>query len=246
MAGDDFLSRWSRRKREVTHAEVLDEPAIPAPLPDVAVLTVPTDEDILEEDALSDEAIAALPSLDSLTAETDLTQFLRAGVPQVLRNAAMRRMWSIDPSIRDYLCEAREYAFDWHIPGAVPGTGPMLPTDDIAGMVRDVFAGSKPQVIELPADEDASEDGKDDVPSPAQADMKDELQSQEVQARELLAQERLAQDIRTPDIAATAESPLVAADGVRQVESRTETTAGTTGETALRGRLRRHGGAFPI
>lgn len=235
MAGDDFLSRWSRRKREVVQAEVPEELTIPAPPPEADALPLQEDDDPLDENALSDEAIAALPSLDSLTVETDLTQFLKAGVPQVLRNAALRRMWSIDPSIRDYLCEAREYAFDWHIPGAVPGTGPMLPTDDIAGMVRDIFAGSKPHVVEPPFDGAASEEVRGDPPSPEQAGM---------------AEERRAPDVESPtrpapDMAAI--SAPVEADGDHGDASLTETTpVESTRETAPGARLRRHGGAFPI
>ena len=235
MAGDDFLSRWSRRKREVVQAEVPEEQAMPAPQPEEEALPATVDEDRLEENALGDEAIAALPSLDSLTAETDLTQFLRAGVPQVLRNAALRRMWSIDPSIRDYLSEAREYAFDWHIPGAVPGTGPMLPTDDIAGMVRDIFSGSKPHVGELPLDEAASEDAKVDTPSLIQADV----------AEEARIRERPAQELEAPVVPTAI--PLPDGDAVGQVASETKATMNEmTRETAPRGRMRRHGGAFPI
>ena len=230
MAGDDFLSRWSRRKREVVQAEVSGEPAELAPQSEAGALSVPVGDDLLDENALTDEAIAALPSLDSLTAETDLAQFLRAGVPQVLRNAALRRMWSIDPSIRDYLSEAREYAFDWHIPGAVPGTGPMLPTDDIAGMVRDIFAGSKPHVAEPPSDESTSDDAGADAPLPMEADT---------------AQVPQAREHETPGIAAVAVP--AEAVGEQKVVLKTATaTVETTRETAPGGRLRRHGGAFPI
>ena len=59
--------------------------------------------------------------MDELTPETDITVFLRKGVPEFLKNAALRRMWSLDPAIRDYVSEAREYAYDWNVPGGVPG-----------------------------------------------------------------------------------------------------------------------------
>ena len=80
-----------------------------------------------------------LPSLDTLTSETDLTPFLRTGVPSALRNAALRRMWSLDPSIRDFVSEAREYAYDWNTPGGVPGLGPLLPGDDVKAMLGRLF-----------------------------------------------------------------------------------------------------------
>ncbi|GJD94941.1 DUF3306 domain-containing protein [Methylobacterium iners] len=130
---DGFLGRWSRRKREIIEAE--------GKAPEVAAPDAPLEEGS-EPDAETAEAIAALPPIESLTAESDIGQFLRAGVPHVLRNAALRRMWSLDPSIRDYLCEAREYAYDWNVVGGVPGQGPLLPTDDVEGMLRQVFAGT--------------------------------------------------------------------------------------------------------
>src|SRR5688572_10769049 len=110
---EDFLSRWSRRKRQAR----IEEPQPPGPAaqdselpgasapqeaaPDDAVAAAP-------EDALSEEDIARLPSIEDMTAETDISVFLRKGVPERLRNAALRRMWSLDPNIRDYVSEARE------------------------------------------------------------------------------------------------------------------------------------------
>lgn len=227
MAGDDFLSRWSRRKREVVEVEGPPPPAEIASRPDGEAPSVAASDVSVDEDSLTDEDIAALPSLDSLTVETDLTQFLKAGVPQVMRNAALRRMWSIDPSIRDYLCEAREYAFDWHIPGAVPGTGPMLPTDDIAGMVREIFAGSKPLFVEPLPQEGASQDERADAESPADTDV--------------------APDVQTPVIAAADPTPSVAPERDRQGASTTRPEpVETARDAAPSGRLRRHGGASPI
>ncbi|KQP51936.1 DUF3306 domain-containing protein [Methylobacterium sp. Leaf108] len=189
MAGDDFLSRWSRRKREIVREEAPPElptpdsserEAPPGPGDEPLAAASADDEahagigDMGDMAGIDEDAVAALPSLDSLTADSDLAPFLKAGVPQVLRNAAMRRMWSLDPGIRDYLGEAREYAFDWHIPGAVPGTGPMLPTDDIAGMVRQIFAGSKPRVeVEVEAEAEALTNDADadaDAVSPVDTD----------------------------------------------------------------------------
>ena len=65
-----------------------------------------------------------LPSLEDLTADGDLSAFLREGVPAALRNAAMRKMWSLDPAIRDYV-GLSEYAWDFNKPGAMTGFGPL-------------------------------------------------------------------------------------------------------------------------
>jgi hypothetical protein len=45
-------------------------------------------------------------------------------VPTALRNAAMRKMWSLDPAIRDHV-GLSENAWDFNQPGAMPGFGPL-------------------------------------------------------------------------------------------------------------------------
>jgi hypothetical protein len=130
----DFLSRWSRRKLEVqrTEEEERARPEVPA---------LPVDQEPAA-DELSPEELAGLPPVESLTAESDIAAFLRKGVPQALRNAALRRAWALDPEIRDYVGHARDYGYDWNVPGGVPGTGPLDAGTDVARMVEDVFGRS--------------------------------------------------------------------------------------------------------
>ncbi len=147
-----FLSRWSRRKREAKQ-EV--DPPVPEPpseeteAPGRAVLIA---DDPPAPDTMTDEEIDALPSIDQLSHRTDITPFLRKGVPHALRNAALRRMWSVDPAIRDFVSEAREYAYDWNVPGNVPGTGPLLASDDVPAMLQRMFGS-----MEEPTPEGAQE-----------------------------------------------------------------------------------------
>ena len=63
--------------------------------------------------------LASLPPIEALTAQSDFSVFLRPGVPSVLRNAALRRMWSLDPAIRDYIGPA-DYQWDFNAPGGLP------------------------------------------------------------------------------------------------------------------------------
>lgn len=118
MSGEGFLSRWSRRKRGV-EPEAAPEPpahggaapmpaALPAALPDPAAAVA---------DAFDP---ASLPPLESLGPESDFTAFLRPNVPALLRQAALRRMWSLDPGIRDFVGPA-DYAWDFNAPDGVPG-----------------------------------------------------------------------------------------------------------------------------
>lgn len=151
---EDFLSRWSRRKLKP------DQPDAQAPapagtaspgiapagtaLPGLPPGDPPALPGTPDGQELTPEEVAALTPIADFTVETDITAFLRRGVPDALRNAALRRMWSLDPKIRDYVSEAREYAYDWNTPGGVPGNGPLLATDDVEALVRKVVGRAKP------------------------------------------------------------------------------------------------------
>lgn len=88
------LSRWARRKAETRKtrggaAPVIEEaakPAVPAAAP--AAEGVEAAEPLPPPD---------LPDIDSLTAESDFTAFLKEGVPQQLRRLALRKLWTSDP-----------------------------------------------------------------------------------------------------------------------------------------------------
>lgn len=79
--GDDRLSRG------IGHA---DDPEAPPE----------EDADEIEARELTDEekaAVADLPAIDSLTAESDLGPFMRDGVPEFIRRRALRAMWRLNP-----------------------------------------------------------------------------------------------------------------------------------------------------
>jgi Protein of unknown function (DUF3306) len=103
-----FLARWSQRKRE---AKLKEAEAAPEP--------------VAKEQAPDEEPfdLSSLPDIESLTPETDISLFMQKGVPEALRNEALRKMWVLDPAIRNYVGEALDYAWDWNTPGGVPGSG---------------------------------------------------------------------------------------------------------------------------
>jgi hypothetical protein len=147
----NFLSRWSRLKRQADDKQLA--PADPSSPPgatdsDIPAGMVADGQAMLPE--LTPEELAALPRLEDLTPEMDLSVFMRSGVPASLRNAALRRMWALDPAIRDRVGDALEYAYDWNIPGSVPGSGPLLPIDDVVSMLR--------SIVGTPAEEEAGAD----------------------------------------------------------------------------------------
>lgn len=157
MSGEGFLARWSRRKR----AAALPEPAPDETAPDAAPEVVhggaapaarPAGTGLAPAPAAADPAAAeapppaepafdpaSLPPVESLTAESDLAPFLRPQVPAALRQAALRRMWSLDPAIRDFIGPA-DYAWDYNTPGGAPGFALDLGRE-AARLVADIVTG---------------------------------------------------------------------------------------------------------
>lgn len=120
--GGSFLSRWSRRKRAAGIAPPPAglAPASPEAAPPEAAPPAGTAEPAFDP--------ASLPPLESLTAESDFTAFLREEVPAVLRRAALRRAWSLDATIRDFVGPA-DYAWDFNASGGMPGFSLDPPAD---------------------------------------------------------------------------------------------------------------------
>jgi hypothetical protein len=150
---ENFLARWSRRKREEAKAAqapaglaqpVTDEPD--ANRSPGAVSAIPPTE--AAEWPVFDPA--TLPPIDSITAATDVRPFLMAGVPEELKHAALRRAWLADPTIRSFIGVA-ENQWDFTVSGGAPGFGSLLPTDDVQQLVARVL-GAEPdrQAEQLP------------------------------------------------------------------------------------------------
>jgi hypothetical protein len=125
MSEEDFLARWSRRKREVATSEQAEAKPAAAKDPAPAKATEPEFD------------VSTLPPIDSITAVSDITAFLRAGVPADLTRAALRRVWTADPAIRDFVGLA-ENAWDFTDPDAMPGFGPLESTEEVRRMIADV------------------------------------------------------------------------------------------------------------
>ncbi|MHC2389590.1 hypothetical protein ACVIHB_004406 [Bradyrhizobium liaoningense] len=86
MSEEEFLARWSRRKRE-SQAE-LAKPAAAQPTPPPEV-----------KDDEGEFDLSSLPSIDEINAATDITAFLGKKIPRDLSRAALRRAWATDPAI---------------------------------------------------------------------------------------------------------------------------------------------------
>ena len=130
---EGFLARWSRRKREARAVETSDPPPAPDAVPNADPPPAAPPAPVASCVEAPAEA-PALPPIETLTPASDFTPFLRAGVPAALRNAALRKLWA-DPAIRDAVGPARDYAWDWHVPGGVPGGGPAPGGEEIRALL---------------------------------------------------------------------------------------------------------------
>ncbi|MEM1044850.1 MAG: DUF3306 domain-containing protein [Pseudomonadota bacterium] len=94
---DGFLTRWSRRKRGAEtqdHDEASQTAeALPA---DGGDAQLPADPERAEELA-ANRAAAEAVDLEAIDYESDLSVFFKEGVPAVLKQAALRKMWRSDP-----------------------------------------------------------------------------------------------------------------------------------------------------
>lgn len=228
--GDDdkgFLARWSQRKQEAKQPE----PKPDAPVADADQPPQP----VAEQDAAPEFDLSSLPKLEDLTGSTDITGFLRKGVPEHLRNAALRKSWALDPAIRDYLNPAREYAYDWNIPGGVPGSSEIGAGMDVARMVSQIMSSGEPAADpSVPAAE------------PAEVTASDPAQSAEHQAAQATPPEpdlptrisRLGDDGAAVPAFSNAEDRHIEAGQIQ--EAKADTSA------APQQPVRRHGTAKPI
>jgi hypothetical protein len=226
-----FLARWSQRKREAAKEEPKQQSADQQPAQQPVS---PSEAAAGDTEAPVD--LASLPKLDELTADTDLTVFFRKGVPESIRNAALRKSWALDPAIRNYVNPALDYAYDWNTPGGVPGAGELPPGTDIARMVSQVMgigeqASSQPPV-EKPARADAQE--RDVSPHPVAA-------QHQADASPPAPPVRLSEASPPSEQRADAASTASASDlDQRQDESEAERRAFASQKS-----VRRHGSARP-
>ncbi len=89
----EFLRRWSRRKRAARNSA--EEPDAPD------AKEQPVEPEEAPEDRPESEAakvdVEDLPDIDTLTAESDFTPFMKPGVPTALKNRALRKLWRVNP-----------------------------------------------------------------------------------------------------------------------------------------------------
>lgn len=153
---ETFAARWSRLKRGTANEQ--QEAASARPAPQAADAAVEKADDAQagsdRTDAPSETPFdpESLPPINSITAGSDIKAFLQAGVPKDLTRAALRRAWTADPAIRDFIGLA-ENQWDFTDPTAMPGFGPLEVTDDVRQLVAQAMGRlTKSSKVEAPVE----------------------------------------------------------------------------------------------
>jgi len=225
-----FLARWSQRKQEAKQPEPKpDAPVAPAP----EIPSGPVAEVEAEPEAEPEFDLSSLPTLEELTESTDITAFLKKGVPEHLRNAALRKSWALDPAIRNYVNPALEYAYDWNKPGGVPGGGELDAGVDVARLVSQIMGDPVAEIAN--PNENSENAAADSDPQPFERDLSAKTQ----QDLPVQSVNRVGQPaVETKKGSSTGESGSEEAAPV--VESQ------LTSSAAPQQPVRRHGTAKPI
>lgn len=134
---EGFARRWSRLKRQPAGTDVQSEITPQTP----PVVLAPADAPLVE-----------IPPDAATIPLEDVTAWLGRNIPEGWREIALRRMWSADLSIRDFVGPA-DYAWDWNTPGGAPGWGPMRVADDMVRLLARAIGEDLPKV------EPVAEDG---------------------------------------------------------------------------------------
>jgi hypothetical protein len=139
--GDNIFLRWVRLKHEakatVQRAEVVS-----------TATEVATEQPAIDAAMQEPFDPASLPSIGSITADTDIVAFLKSDVPMELTRAALRRAWTGDPAIRDFIGIA-DNQWDFNDPNGISGFGPLDATESGVTFFAQVpsTAGKMPDLL---------------------------------------------------------------------------------------------------
>jgi hypothetical protein len=266
---DNFLSRWSRRKRAALESR--QDPPSGDALPqsgDEADLHAGLQDDVAAAESPAKESrpkapsarggspqsknpapfdLSKLPSIEAIGPQTDIRMFMQAGVPAALKRAALRQAWAADPAIRDYI-GLSENSWDFTAPDSMAGFGALDPADAkemvaqiFRQMTDDVQHGSESGTEELVAEDMSPASGL----SPDQAPSKD---TDTQRMGELPAKEAQVPDVTDArDSSPSSALMMPTHDATRSaaMQHHTNALAENSDVETVAFRKRTHGGALP-
>jgi hypothetical protein len=196
-----FVARWSRLKRESAQRQKEARAGAVAPERDDRAARAPTDARAADASSGAPFDPATLPPIESIVAGSDIRAFLQEGVPTELARAALRRAWTTDPAICDFIGIA-ENQWDFTDPAAIPGFGPIEPGSDLRRLVAQALGElpDAPDTVGLAKEdrESASDAGQAAASAPREQEKIDAPDINETAA---------SQDRRTPESRRASASP---------------------------------------
>jgi hypothetical protein len=233
---EPFLARWARRKRDA-QSQSPQAGSEDAQSPTVAGLD-PSPEGAREVEAEKELDLSKLPKVEELTADSDISAFLDKRVPQLLRNAALGRMWALDPTIRDFI-EVAENQWNWNVPGGAPFYEEML---TVPGELGQAVARAGGEAGRLLAGQ--TQQAGAGLAQPSIADdirLKNQSEDGGVEGQAVAAQD----DPGTPFVVAEVESSGEAKSLVTDQAERDRSAAMQQFDRPIPESRKRHGGALP-
>lgn len=151
--GSGFLGRWARLKAETREKAPEASPEAPVEAP---VESTESGAETPVDPSESDAPPPELPDIDTLGKDSDYTVFLQDGVPDEIRNLALRKLWLSDPEF-NVLDGLDDYAEDFRTIEEVAeqlakfgdDTAPHTPEADEVTTAQD---GEPPDPDEAPRD----------------------------------------------------------------------------------------------
>ena len=156
---DNFILRWARLKHasDAGHkAHLSGDKTLESAETVVAGAEAAATLSRIDAAAIEPVDLASLPSIEAIAGDTDVRGFLQSGVPGELTRAALRRAWTSDPAIRDFVGIA-ENQWDFNDPNAIPGFGPLPATENVSAVLTQAL-GMRDERAEMISDMLASVD----------------------------------------------------------------------------------------
>jgi hypothetical protein len=246
---EGFLSRWSKRKQEAVREEVrapgeggpdvAEARLVPELQAEAELSAIEPAPETVDPDAITPEELASLPPIEEVSDPEGFAPFLRKGVPLLLRNAAMRRMWLLDPGIRDYVDPALDYAYNWNIPGGVPGNGPLEVGFDAKGAAERAFSNLRGRI--------SFETGEWEEQAERDRDTASQVSDDEGHLAEVAASQQVPEDSGSADESSGADAEKAEAEPTTLVVNEDAALQKKKAERQVeQSTPRRHGRALPV
>jgi hypothetical protein len=202
----NFLARWSRRKRDAapdTRGKSKPESARGGVVSETSAPASSSAE------AQPPFEPASLPPIGSIGAGSDIRAFLAAGVPADLTRAALRRAWSADPTIRDFV-GLSESSWDFNAPGAMPGFG-AIDKEEVGRLLTRLMGEPDTTAVAARQSIGVSQMDKTET-NTSESDQAEEIHTLSKSAAPIFAQDHRPQELDTAnaadDVTRAAKSPV--------------------------------------